>query len=96
MVYKYDALGWRGRDEQRKVCLGNFQLKTDIVDGREYLECLIPRLSRNANIHRVESQVAFLRKHDVIKIGQKQKSNVMRVIQPTTLQRSVCMIFNAR
>ena len=35
--------GWRGRDEQRKVCLGDFQLKTDTVDGREYLEFCVER-----------------------------------------------------
>ena len=35
--------GWRGRDEQRKVCLEDFQLKTDIVDGREYLEFCVER-----------------------------------------------------
>ena len=37
---------------------------------------LVPRLSRNANIYRGESLVSFLRKHDVIKIGPKQKGNV--------------------
>ena len=42
------------------------------------------------------SLVSFLRKHDVIKIGPKQKGNVLRVVQPTMLQRSVCMLFNAR
>ena len=52
--------------------------------------------SQNANMYRVESLVSFLRKHDVIKIGPKQKGNVLHVVQPTTLQRSVCMIFNAR
>ena len=57
---------------------------------------LIPRLFRNANIYRAESLVSFLRKHDVIKIGPKQKGNVLRVVQPTMLQRSVCMIFDAR
>ena len=40
--------------------------------------------------------VPFVRKHDVIKIGQKPKGNVLRVVQPTTLQHSVCMIFDAR
>ena len=29
------------------------------------------------------SLVFFLRKHDVIKIGLKQKGNVLRVVQPT-------------
>ena len=57
---------------------------------------LIPRLSRNANMYHVESLVSFLHKHDVIKIGQKRKGNVLRVVQPTMLQHSVCMIFDAR
>ena len=57
---------------------------------------LVPRLSRNVNMYRVESLVSFLHKHDVIKIGQKQKGNVLRVVQPTMLQGSVCMIFDAR
>ena len=47
-------------------------------------------------MYRGESLVSFLCKHDVIKIGLKQKGNVLRVIQPTMLQRSVCMIFDAR
>ena len=37
---------------------------------------LVPRLSQNANMYHVESLVSFVRKHDVIKIGQKQKGNV--------------------
>jgi len=37
---------------------------------------LVPRLSWNANIYRMESLVSFIRKHDVIKIGQKLKGNV--------------------
>ena len=37
---------------------------------------LIPRLSWNANIYCAESLVSFVRKHDVSKIGQKQKGNV--------------------
>ena len=32
----------------------------------------------------------------VIKIVQKQKGNVLRVVQLTMLQSLVCMIFNAR
>ena len=47
-------------------------------------------------MYRAESLVSFLRKHDVIKIGPKQKGNVVCVVQPTMLQRSVCMLFNAR
>ena len=31
------------------------------------LSSLVPRLSRNANMYRVESLVSFVRKHDVIK-----------------------------
>ena len=54
---------------------------------------LVPRLSRNANMYRVESLVSFVRKHDVIKIGQKQKSNVCALFNH---QRSVCMLFNVR
>jgi len=33
---------------------------------------------------------------NVIKMGPKQKGNVLRVVQPTMLQSSVCMIFDAR
>ena len=50
---------------------------------------LVPRLSQNANMYRVESLVPFLHKHDVIKIGPKQKGNVLHIVQPTTLQRLV-------
>ena len=57
---------------------------------------LIPRLSRNANMYHGESLVSLLREHDVIKIGLKQKGNILRVVQPIMLQRSVCMIFDAR
>ena len=55
---------------------------------------------QNANIYNWESLVSFLHKHDVIKIGLKQKGNVLRIFQLTTctcvLQRSVCMIFVTR
>ena len=37
---------------------------------------LVPRLSRNANMYCGESLVSLLHKHDVIKIGLKQKGNV--------------------
>ena len=47
-------------------------------------------------MYRGESLVSFLRKHDVIKIRPKQKGNVLHVVQPTMLQHSVCMIFDAR
>ena len=40
-------------------------------------------------MYRVESLVSFLRKHGVIKTGQKQKGNVLHVVQPTMLQCSV-------
>ena len=49
-----------------------------------------------ANKYCWESLVSFLHKYDVIKIGPKQKSNVLCVVQSTMLQRSVCMIFDAR
>ena len=39
----------------------------------------VPRLSWNVNIYRAESLVSFLRKHDVIKIGPKQKGNILHV-----------------
>ena len=61
-----------------------------------YFHSLVPRLSRNANMYHAESLVSFLHKHDVIKIGPKQKGNVLHVVQPTVLQHSVCMLFNAR
>ena len=51
---------------------------------------LVPRLSRNANMYRGESLVSFLRKHDVIKIGPKQKGNVLRVVQPCFNAQCVC------
>ena len=57
---------------------------------------LVPRLSWNANMYCGESLVSSLRKHDVSKIGPKQKGNILRVVQPTMLQCSVCMLFNAR
>ena len=60
------------------------------------ISSLIPRLSWNVNMYCTESLVSFLCKHDVIKIGPKQKGNVLRVVQPTMLQRSVRMLFNAR
>ena len=44
---------------------------------------LVPRLSQNANCTCVESLVSFLRKHDVIEIGLKQKGNVLHVVQQT-------------
>jgi len=56
----------------------------------------VPRLSWNANMYRAESLVSLLRKHDVIKTGPEQKGSVLHVVQPTMLQRSVCMLFNAR
>ena len=66
-----------------------------IVISFTVLTSLVPRFSQNANMYRGESLVSFLCKHDVIKIGPKQKGNVLRVVQPTMLQCSVCMLFNA-
>ena len=57
---------------------------------------LIPRLSWYANMYRGESLVSFLRKHDIIKVGPKEKGNILLVVQPTMLQCSVCMMFDAR
>ena len=53
---------------------------------------LIPRLSRNVNMYRGKSLVSFLCKHDIIKIEPK---HILRDVQPTMLQRLVCMIFDA-
>ena len=50
---------------------------------RERCTSFVPRLSWNANMYHWESLVSFLRKHDVIKIGLKQKGNVLHVVQPT-------------
>ena len=48
-----------------------------VFDRLQYAKSsLVPRLSWNANIYRAESLVSFVRKHDVSKIGQKQKGNV--------------------
>ena len=44
---------------------------------------LVPRLPWNANLYHWESLVYFLRKHDVIKIGLKQKGNILYIVQPT-------------
>ena len=61
---------------------------------REIASCsLVPRLSQNMNMYCGESLVYFLRKHDIIKIGPKQKGYV---VQPAMLQHSECMIFDAR
>ena len=38
------------------------------IGGNMMVFSLVPRLSRNANMYRVESPVSFVRKHDVIKI----------------------------
>ena len=46
--------------------------------------------SWNATMYRAESLVSFLRKHDVIKIGPKQKGNVLRVVQPCFNAQCVC------
>jgi len=52
---------------------------------------LVPRLSWNANIYRAENLVSFVRKHDVIKIGQKQKGNVCALFNQLCFNtRCVC------
>ena len=38
---------------------------------------------RMQNMYRRESLVSFLCKHDVIKIGLKQRVNILFVVQPT-------------
>ena len=45
-------------------------------------------------MYRGESLVSFLHKHDAIKLGPKQKTNVLRIVQQTMIQRSVCLIFD--
>ena len=54
---------------------------------------LVPRLSRNTNMYLVESLVSFVRKHDVIKIGQKQKGNVCALFNYAS---TLGVIFDAR
>ena len=56
---------------------------------------LIPRLSRNANICIVGRAWYLFYISMTIKIGPKQKANILRVVQPTMLQHSVYMIFDA-
>ena len=53
---------------------------------RRLIPSLVLRLSWNESIYRAESLVSFVRKHEVIKIEQKQK-DVLRVVNR---QRSVC------
>ena len=53
---------------------------------------LVPRLSQNVNCAHVESLVSFLRKHDVIEIGLKQKGNVLRIVQRT--MRSILGVYD--
>ena len=36
-------------------------------------------------MYRAESLVSFICKHDLIKIGPKQKGNVLHVVQPTSI-----------
>ena len=56
-----------------------------------YESSLVPRLSWNANIYRAESLVSFVRKHDVIKIGQKQKGNIYALFNQLCFNtRCVC------
>ena len=51
---------------------------TQLEDETFVIASLVPRLSWNVNIYRAESLVSFVRKHDVIKIGQKQKAMFAR------------------
>ena len=60
----------------------------DMYQVATHYNSLVPRLSRNANMYRVESLVSFVRKHDVIKIGQKLKATFC------SLFNQLC--FNAR
>ena len=64
-----------------------------LISTVQQITSLIPRLSQNANIYCGESLVSFLRKHD---IGPKQKGSILRVVQLTVLQCSVCVVFDAR
>ena len=43
-------------------------------------------------MYRWESLVSFLRKHDVIEIGLKQKGNVLRIVQRT--MRSILGVYD--
>ena len=58
-------------------------------EAKEYNISLVPRLSRNANMYRVESLVSFVRKHDVIKIGQNRKATFARCSTNYTSMLSV-------
>ena len=74
------------------VLLFCVSMRQDVLQCNSRLDCrgsLIPRLSRDVNMYRRESLVSFLRKHDVIKIGPKQKDSILRVVQPTMLQHSI-------
>ena len=51
--------GWRSRDEQRKVCLGDFQLKSDLVDGKEYLELCVERGTKTRTGLEGQRELAF-------------------------------------
>ena len=63
----------------------------ELVEGRVLVVSLVLRLSWNANLYRTESLVSFVRKHDVIKIGQKQKGNVCALFNQLRFNaRCVC------
>ena len=47
-------------------------------------------------MYRGERLVSFLRKHDVIKIGLKQKGNVFHVVQHPTLYASTLGVYDIR
>ena len=66
------------------------------VPSKLHNDSLVPRLSRNANMYRVESLVSFVRKHDVslIKIGQKQNGNVCALFNQLRFNAR-CVLFNA-
>ena len=83
--------------QQKVCCTRSAEWNQEVEKAKTYqIGSLVPRLSWNVNMYCRESLVSFVRKHDVIKIGPIQKGNVLRVAQPTMLQRSVCMIFDAR
>ena len=61
--------------QQKVYCTRSAKWNQEVEKAKTYqIGSLIPRLSRNANMCRGESLVSFLHKHDVIKIGPKQKA----------------------
>ena len=53
-----------------------YEYSYNLANSRENWAPKKKLASRNANMYHVESLVSFVRKHDVIKIGQKQKGKV--------------------